>query len=851
MKPYSQKVDQKWQKRWKEANLYNFKAGEKDKKIYLLEMFSYPSASKLHLGHWWNYSLPDSWGRMKHMQGYNVFHPMGFDAFGLPAENFAIRSGIHPKNSTETNIATMEQQLSAIGCTYDWDTNLATCSPDYYKWTQWLFLQLYKHDLAYRKEAPVNWCDSCKTVLANEQASGGECERCGSLVAKRSMTQWFFKITDYAQELLDCLQSIDWPEKTKRIQENWIGRSEGAEISFQVESGVPGASRPTNIADVGRDTLDAPLTIKVFTSRADTLMGLSYMVLAPESAYTEKVITPEYAEQCAAYIAEAARKTEIERSGTADEKTGVFTGSYAIHPLTGAKVPIWIAVYVIATYGTGAVMAVPGHDERDFVFATKYGLPIHEVIAAGQCPEEDVLNADGTKSSCLDSNTPNQSLPYCEPGYLVNSGKYTGLSTEDAKKAIVADLEAQGMGNAKINYRLRDWSVSRQRYWGAPIPMIYCPICGTVPVPESDLPIELPYDVEFRPNGQSPLAGHDDFRNCTCPKCGQPAEREVDTMDTFVCSSWYFLRYPDAKNADEPWTLDNAKYFMPVDKYVGGVEHAAMHLLYARFIYKALRDMGYAFGDEPFQSLVHQGVILGTDGYKMSKTRGNTVAPDDYIKKYGSDVFRLYLAFGFNYIDGGPWNDDNLLAIVRFFSKFQNIVETFVANGGSSAAPVEDKELEYVRHNAIRAVTGDIERFQFNTAVARLMELVTATGKYQRSSNVSQTYLRAVIEDFILLISPFAPHCADEMWEAMGHTSFVYQQKWPVFDEAKLLLDTIELAVQINGSVRERVVVAANASNDEIQAAAAAMPKITELLEGKTIRKVIVVPKRLVNFVVG
>ncbi|MDR1409818.1 MAG: leucine--tRNA ligase, partial [Oscillospiraceae bacterium] len=688
MKPYSQKVDQKWQKRWEDAGLYRFREGEKGKKIYLLEMFSYPSGSKLHLGHWWNYALPDSWGRMKHMQGFDVFHPMGFDAFGLPAENFAIRSGIHPKNSTETNIATMERQLREIGCTYDWDTELATCSPEYYKWTQWLFLQLYKHGLACRKEAPVNWCDSCKTVLANEQASGGECERCGNPVARRSMTQWFFKITDYAQELLNCLPSLDWPEKTKRIQENWIGRSAGAEVTFGVEN--------------------KDLQITVFTSRVDTLMGLSYMVLAPESAYAQQVITPEQAEACAAYITETARKSEIERTGTADEKTGVFTGSWAIHPLTGEKVPVWLADYVIATYGTGAVMAVPAHDERDYAFAAKYGLPIHEVIA--------------------DRQGVSQPLPYCEHGSLINSGKYTGLSTEDAKKTIAADLAAINMGNEKINYRLRDWSVSRQRYWGAPIPIVYCEDCGAVPVPESELPVQLPYDVEFRPSGQSPLASHEGFLNCTCPKCGKPATREADTMDTFVCSSWYYLRYPDAHNAAEPWGADKAKYFMPVDKYVGGVEHAAMHLLYARFIYKALRDMGYVFGDEPFQSLVHQGVILGGDGYKMSKTRGNTVAPDEYVQKYGSDVFRLYLAFGFSYIDGGPWKDEGILAIARFFSKFQNAVETFIEESEDCKPAVPDKELDYVRHNTIRLVTADIERFQFNTAVARLMELVTAIG---------------------------------------------------------------------------------------------------------------------------
>ena len=576
---YDKSFDEKWNQKWEENNTYKFDKNSDKEKIYLLEMFSYPSGSKLHLGHWWNYSLPDSWGRMKRMQGYNVFHPMGFDAFGLPAENYAIKTGIHPKDSTEANIKTMEQQLRGIGATYDWDYEIKTCEPDYYKWTQWIFLQLYHKGLAYRKEAPVNWCPNCKTVLANEQASGGVCERCGSEVEQKPMTQWFLKITEYADELIEGLDKIDWPEKTKTIQRNWIGKSKGAEITFDV---------------VGRDE-----QITVFTTRPDTLNGLSYVVLAPENKLVDVLVTEDNKAAVKEYQRQAALLTEIDRQSTVKEKTGVPTGAYAINPLNGEEVPIWVSDYVIASYGTGAVMAVPGHDDRDYEFATKFGLPIKQVITANK----DELSE----------------LPYCEKnGYLVNSGKYTGMTVAQAADAIVSDLQEMSHGASKINYRLRDWLVSRQRYWGAPIPVIYCEKCGTVPVPEKDLPVELPYNVQFKPDGKSPLAYCDEFVNTTCPCCGGSAKRETDTLDTFVCSSWFQFRYTDPKNAKEPWIKDIAMKIAPVDKYVGGIEHAAMHLMYARFVYKALRDMGYVDGDEPYMSLIHQGTILGADGQKMS-----------------------------------------------------------------------------------------------------------------------------------------------------------------------------------------------------------------------------------------
>ncbi|HAA81562.1 MAG TPA: leucine--tRNA ligase, partial [Thermoanaerobacter sp.] len=574
--------DRKWQKRWEETKLYKFNPKNVDKKLYCLEMFSYPSGAKLHVGHWYNYGPTDSWARMKRMQGWEVFHPMGFDAFGLPAENYAIKTGIHPYDSTMENIRTMEKQLREMGATFDWDYEVITCLPDYYKWTQWIFLKLFEAGLAYRKKAPVNWCPSCQTVLANEQVIDGKCERCGTEVTKKDLTQWFFKITAYAEELLEKLDELDWPEKTKIMQRNWIGKSDGAEIEFKVD---------------GKD-----LTFKVFTTRADTLYGATYVVIAPEHEIVDLITTEEYKQAVEEYKEYARKQSEIERLSTEKEKTGVFTGAYAIHPLTGEKLPIWIADYVLATYGTGCVMAVPAHDERDYEFATKYNLPIKRVIK-GIGDVED-------------------SLPFVEYGVLVDSGEFAGLKSEEARIKIVEKLKQEGRAEFKVNYRLRDWLVSRQRYWGAPIPVIHCERCGIVPVPEEDLPVLLPYDVEFAPTGESPLKKHEGFMNVTCPKCGGKALRDPDTLDTFVDSSWYFLRYPDNKNDKEPFNKEWINKMLPVDKYVGGAEHATMHLLYARFVTKALRDLGYLDFDEPFKSLVHQGTILGPDGSRMSKSKG-------------------------------------------------------------------------------------------------------------------------------------------------------------------------------------------------------------------------------------
>lgn len=685
---YSTKIDEKWQKIWEDKELYKFDEANMDKKLYALEMFSYPSGAKLHAGHWFNYGPVDSWARFKKMQGYNVFQPMGFDAFGLPAENYAIKTGVHPKDSTLKNIETMEKQLRAMGAMFNWDHEVVTCFPDYYKWTQWLFLKLYEKGLAYRKKAPVNWCPSCNTVLANEQVVDGGCERCGTEVVKKDLTQWFLKITDYSEELLQKLDDLDWPEKTKAMQRHWIGKSKGAEATFKI--------------------VNSDITFDVFTTRVDTLFGVTYVVLAPESPLTDKITTAEYKTLVEEYKIQSAKQSDIERQSITREKTGVFTGAYAINPANGKEVPIWVADYVLATYGTGAVMAVPSHDERDFAFATKYNLPIIRVVEGGD------------------------SLPYTEYGKLVNSGEFDGLSGNEAKEAIVNLLSSKNLGHWKVNYRLRDWLVSRQRYWGAPIPIVYCEKCGTVAVPEEQLPVELPYNVEFAPDGKSPLAKSEDFVNTTCPHCGGPAKREVDTLDTFVCSSWYYLRYADNKNSDKAFDPEIINKMLPVDKYVGGPEHACMHLLYARFVTKALRDMGYLNFDEPFLSLRHQGLILGPDGQKMSKSKGNTISPDDYIKEYGADVFRLYLMFGFDYTEGGAWSDDGIKSISKFVDRVERILSqcTEIVDNSKTTLDKAEKELNYVRNFVIKGVSEDAEKFQFNTCIARIMEFTNALSKY-------------------------------------------------------------------------------------------------------------------------
>ncbi len=821
---YSVEIDRKWQKKWEETGLYNFDPGKSGEKLYCLEMFSYPSGANLHLGHWYNYSLTDSWSRMKRMQGYNVFHPMGFDAFGLPAENYAIKTGIHPQDSTLSNIKTMEKQLKEMGATYDWSFELATCMPDYYRWNQWIFLRLLEKGLAYRKNAPVNWCPKCSTVLANEQVIDGSCERCSTEVVRKNMTQWFFAITKYAQELLDCLPGLDWPEKTKKIQTNWIGRSEGSQLSFYCEK-----DGQRMLSEDG-----SPLKLDVFTTRADTLMGVTYVVVAPESELCDHLTTAECRSAVSEYQDFTRKASDIDRMSTTREKTGVFTGSYAIHPITGIKVPIWAADYVIAGYGTGIVMAVPAHDERDFEFAKKFGLEIKRVIASAPAAEDE--------------------LPFCTKGILVNSGEFDGLDFKGAMTAIISKLSSMGMGELKINYRLRDWLISRQRYWGTPIPIVHCPHCGVVPVPEDQLPVLLPYDVEFRPDGESPLAKNAEFINTICPKCGAPAKRDADTMDTFVDSSWYELRYPDNKNDREPFGKDLINRMCPVDKYVGGPEHAAMHLLYARFICKALRDMGLLDFDEPFKSLVHQGIILGPDGNRMSKSKGNTVAPDQYVNKYGSDVFRTYLAFGFAYTEGGPWSDKGIQAIVKFTARLERLMEEVAAISARKTSNTgdlspADKELLYTLHYTIRAVTQDTDRFQFNTSIARMMELLNGINKYQGLTGCSPALIREAAEALLLLFAPFAPHFSEELWEKLGHSYSIFNQKWPVFDPDALVLDTIEIAVQVNGQIKFRIDVATDLDSTAVEAIVRSDDRLIEALSGRTIVKFIYVKGRLANIV--
>ena len=805
-------MEEKWRKRWEETHLYSFDRSHPEKKLYCLEMFSYPSGAKLHVGHWFNYGPTDSWARFKRMQGYNVFHPMGFDAFGLPAENYAIKTGIHPKDSTLKNIETMEGQLRRMGASFDWDYEVVSCMPDYYKWTQWMFVQMYKHGLAERREAPVNWCPSCNTVLANEQVmADGTCERCHTLVQRRNLTQWFLKITNYAEELLEKLDTIDWPEKTKQMQRNWIGKSTGSEVIFKIA--------------------DSDDEMRVFTTRADTLFGVTYAVLAPEHPLVDKITTDAQREAVEEYKLMASRASEIDRLSSTREKTGVFTGAYCVNPVNGRKVPIYIADYVLATYGTGAVMAVPAHDERDFEFATKYSLPIERVVA-----NPDVDDA----------------LPFCShDGVMVNSAQFDGMKVDEAREAITKMLEEKGQGSFKVNYRLRDWLVSRQRYWGAPIPIIYCDKCGTLPVPEEDLPVELPYDVDFTPDGQSPLKKHAGFMHCKCPKCGGDATRDPDTLDTFVCSSWYFLRYPDNRNDKEPFNREWIDKMLPVDKYVGGAEHACMHLLYSRFFVKALRDMGYLDFDEPFLSLVHQGTILGPDGMRMSKTRGNVVSPDEFVEKYGSDVFRMYLMFCFSYTEGGPWNTDGILAINRFLDRVERFVrQSMELKGGDDIFGEAERDLDAVRHYTISQVTTDTDKFQFNTAIARLMELFNALYKYAAREEVNASLVKSITRDAVLLLAPFAPHMAEELWEMLGEEYSVFNQSWPTFDPEKLVRDEVEIAVQVNGKVRSRIVVRAEAGQDEVREAALADEKVAAAIEGKNVVKFVYIKGRLANIVV-
>lgn len=802
-------TEAKWQERWEAAKLHQTNLEDYSKpKYFNLVMFPYPSGDKLHIGHWYNFAPADSWGRYMKMKGYNVFEPQGYDSFGLPAENYAIKTGVHPTVSIAQNIDYMRQQLRKMGPMYDYSKEVVTSEPQYYQWTQWIFLQLYKKGLAYRKNAPVNWCPSCQTVLANEQVVDGRCERCKHEVTKRDLTQWFFKIRDYAERLLN-FEGLDWPEKTKLMQQHWIGRSEGSEVVFELCD--PEGKKTGN-------------SVTVFTTRIDTLFGATYMVLAPEHPLVLEISTKEHRRNVEEYIEKTKKETDIARSAEDREKTGVQTGAFAINPVNGEVIPVWIGDYVLVTYGTGAVMAVPAHDERDFAFAKKYQLPIVEVIR----PEK--------------GESPLPSEAYTEPGLLTNSKKFDGLTSSEARKKITEFLMRKKTGGAGhagkfvVNYKLRDWLVSRQRYWGAPIPIVYCDTCGEVPVPEDQLPVELPRDVDFTPkgDGKSPLNTVDSFVNTKCPTCNGKARREVDTMDTFVDSSWYFLRYPSARTSEKPFDTTMTKYWLPVDMYIGGPEHACMHLLYARFITMVLHDLKHIDFDEPFKRLVHQGMIT-KDGAKMSKSKGNVVSPDQFVDKYGSDVFRMYLMFMGPFTDGGDWNDQGITGIARFVERFYLLMR--------SKDLVTDKAgLDRAVHKTIKKVTEDIEHFQFNTCVAALMEFVNAAQKtgIDVLSQVQMTKL----------IAPLAPHLAEQIWEELGQSFSIFEHGWPTFNPDLIQESTLVLPVQVNGKIRGQIEVAIDANKDDILAVAKKDSNVSRHLEGKTLVKEIYVPGKLVSLVV-
>lgn len=812
-------IEKKWQKKWKDADIFKTTEDESKEKYYVLEMFPYPSG-KLHMGHVRNYSIGDVIARFKTMKGFNVLHPMGWDSFGLPAENAAIKHGAAPSEWTWNNINEMRDQLAELGLSYDWDREVATCHPDYYKWMQWIFIQFYNKGLAYKKENPVNWCPSCQTVLANEQVVDGKCERCGAEVGKKELSQWYFKITDYAERLLSNLEKLSgWPDKVKTMQKNWIGKSIGAEVTFEIEG-----------FDKGLD---------IFTTRPDTLYGVTYMVLAPEHPYVKELTAgTQYEPAVAAYLDKVQHMTDIERTSTTNEKTGEFIGRYAINPVNGKKVPIYISDYVLMDYGTGAIMAVPAHDQRDFEFAKKFGLDIIPVVDTDD-PEIDVYNLKEA---------------FAAEGNMINSEMFTGMNNKEAIVKIIDYLEEKGIGKKSINYRLRDWLISRQRYWGTPIPMIYCDSCGWVPEKEENLPVLLPTDVEFTGKGESPLTTSKTFAHAVCPKCGKPARREMDTMDTFLDSSWYFLRYCDAKNDKEAFNLDKVKYWMSVDQYIGGVEHAILHLMYARFFQMALYDLGLVNTEEPFINLLTQGMVI-KDGKKMSKSIGNVVSPAEIIEKYGADTARLFILFAAPPERELDWSDKGVEGSYRFLNRVHRLVFEFAEQCKSAPAQYKpenkaDKELAYAMNYTIKKVSDDVGgRFNFNTAISSIMELVNEMYKYKEGT-INQGLFKAAIENLVLVLSPFTPHICEEMWEHLGHDTFIYSEAWPVCDESALVRDTIEIVVQINGKVKEKMDIPAGLGKDELEKLAMENEKVQKLTSGKNVVKVIAVPGKLVNIVV-
>jgi leucyl-tRNA synthetase len=819
MKSYKpREIEQKWQQYWNETKANVTNEDDSKEKFYCLEQFPYPSG-RLHMGHMRVYSIGDVMARFKRMKGYQVLHPMGWDAFGMPAENAAIKFGAQPSKWTYENIAFMRGQQKQLGVSYDWDREIATCSPDYYKMTQQLFLLFYERGLAYRKKGAVNWCPNDQTVLANEQVEDGRCWRCGTEVTKLDLEQWYFKITDYADRLLADLDELSgWPEKVKTMQRNWIGRSTGAEVTFEIP--------------------DLNDRITVFTTRPDTLYGVTFMVLAPEHPAVRELIKGKDTEaEVLAFVERMKKESDITRTSADAPKEGVFTGSYARNPLTGEEVPIWIANYVLMDYGTGAVMAVPAHDTRDFAFARQYDIPIKRVIqpiGEGFVPEEEMAEA------------------YTEDGVLVQSGSFDGMSNREALVKIGGYLEERNVGGATVSYRLRDWLVSRQRYWGAPIPMIYCDSCGTVPVPKEDLPVRLPEDVVIDGSG-NPLAKSEEFIHTTCPSCGGAARRETDTMDTFIDSSWYYLRFTDPKNDEIPFAPEKANKWLPVDEYIGGIEHAILHLLYSRFFTKVLFDAGMVNFTEPFKSLLTQGMVL-KDGAKMSKSKGNVVSPDEIIEKYGADTGRLFILFAAPPDRDLEWSDSGVEGSYRFLNRVWRMVESHVelvaqklpVNLGDEAA----KDLNRTLHATIKKVSDDIgERRQFNTAISSIMELVNKIYAYPQDADKGM--LAHAIESVIILLAPFAPHITEEMWRMIGREDSVHHQSWPAFDETALVLDEIEIVVQVNGKVREKLIIPADATKQDMEAMVTENSRIKELTADKTVRKVIAVPGKLINIVVG
>jgi len=814
-------IEKKWQKKWEEEKVFRVEENYEKEKYYCLEMFPYPSG-KLHMGHVRNYSIGDVIGRFKTMNGYNVLHPIGWDAFGLPAENAAIKHNIHPDKWTRENIAEMVRQLKELGISYDWDREVTTCLPDYYKWTQWIFLQFYNNGLAYKKKSPVNWCPSCETVLANEQVVNDKCERCDTIVVKKNLEQWYFKITDYAERLLEDLEKLEgWPEKVKTMQENWIGKSYGAEMKFKIQ--------------------DSDKDLDIFTTRPDTTFGVTFMVLAPEHPLVSELVKgTEYEEKVTEFVNKLGRMSEIERTASNVEKEGIFIGRYAVNPLNDRKIPIYIANYVLMDYGTGAIMAVPAHDERDFQFAKKYDIEIVPVI----------------KPEGLD-NVEDLELPYTEPGVMVNSDKFNGLKDTDGLEKIIQHIEENGFGRRTINYRLRDWLISRQRYWGTPIPVVYCDKCGVVPVPEEDLPVSLPTDVVFSGKGESPLTTSETFKNTPCPKCGMMAKRETDTMDTFVDSSWYFLRYTDPKNENKVFDKEKAAYWMDVDQYIGGVEHAILHLLYARFFTKVLYDIGLSPVDEPFKNLLTQGMVL-KDGAKMSKSKGNVVSPEEIISKYGADTARLFILFAAPPERDLEWSDTGVEGSYRFLNRVWRLADELKEYSSSRGSIIEvknkaDKELNFVMNNTIKRVTEDISgRFNFNTAISAIMELVNETYKYKEigKEKINASLITKALETILVLLSPFAPHMTEELWNVIGNKSSIHSQSWPKYDSKALVKEEVEIVIQVNGKVRDKVMVSKSISKDELEKSALDNDKIKSFIDGKNIIKVICVPGKLVNIVV-